>query len=179
MNVTLRLGLIATVAITGYTAWKDSQQPGPDTPLGLTARAPTASGRNADDDARSGDAAAAFDKALTAPVDLFSARQWLKEPPKPPLGKDGKPVKVVVPPPVAPNLPFEFSGLWVEGPIRYVVVTAQGQQYLLCNQCNTPGSLHAGDTLLGQYRLESLDPNQAVFTYLPLKQRQSLMLESL
>ena len=192
MNKAVRLALVATVAATAFTAWKESQQAAlTDAPTADVARAPA----RATPDAVIGDGGdpvrllATTDLAPVAPVDLFGPRQWLRAPVAPALPlcdeKPGKASKAKstpcakAPEPVAPSLPFAFSGLWVEGAIRYVVLSARGEQYLLCNQCATPGSLKAGDTLLGQYRLESLDANQAVFTYLPLMQRQSLMLESL
>ena len=189
MNSAIRLALIATVAATAFTAWKESQQTAAETPP-ANARTQARAERAAEPSAPAGEGIrlqGSNDLAPAPVVDLFGARQWLKAPPPPGAAacdkakaktKGGRPC----PPPEpasAPALPFAFSGLWVEGAIRYVVLTAGGQQYLLCTQCSTPGSMKAGDTLLGQYRLESLDANQAVFTYLPLMQRQSLMLESL
>lgn len=176
MKTSIKLALLITVAVTAFTAWRDGQQSN-DPSSGFAERAPVrqttlgAGGGNAPTHEMVG---AQIDAAATKPIDLFSAKLWLRETPKPAQSAPAKPVS-----PSAPALPFEFSGLWVEGPIRYVVLVSAGQQLLFCTQCNTPGTVRVGDVVLGQYRLESLDATQVVFTYLPLKQRQSLMLESL
>lgn len=182
MNSALRLALIATIAATAFTAWKESQQAAPeampDAPPVTAARAQPTPPNSAD----AIELHAATGLSPAKPVDLFSARRWLKalEPAAPAVCKPAKNKPCPKPPePKAPPLPFALSGVWVEGAIRYVVLSAHGEQVLLCNQCNTPGASRTGATVFGQYRLESLDANQAVFTYLPLMQRQSLMLESL
>jgi hypothetical protein len=178
MNSTLRLALIVTIAATAFTAWRESQQENDIAPSaqGLPPAALSAPELR--------DSNPVVDLALMAPVDLFSHRPWLKTSPLPALphcDSKGRNKKACAPAiePVAPPLPFGLAGVWVEGPVRYVVLSAGNEQFLLCNQCSTQGATRVGGTVMGNYRLDSLDASQAVFTYLPLMQRQSLTLESL
>jgi hypothetical protein len=192
MNSSLRLALIVTLAATVFTAWQESQQ---DNAIALpTPTVARASNPNSSAPVSSSAEAAPDDLGLSAttdlnsatPVDLFSHRSWLKTTPPPPpatptCDRKGHNKKSCTPAAeqVAPALPFGFAGVWIEGPVRYVVLSAGNEQILLCNQCSTQGATRVGGTVLGNYRLDSLDSSQAVFTYLPLMQRQSLTLESL
>jgi hypothetical protein len=192
MNSSLRLALIVTLATTAFTAWQESQLDNAITPPAQTA-ASASTPRSSAPVSSPADAATdglglRVDTDLTpaAPVDLFSHRPWLKTTPPPPPAtptcdskRRNKKSCAPAAEQVAPALPFGFAGIWVEGPVRYVVLSAGNEQFLLCNQCSTQGATRVGGTVLGHYRLDSLDSSQAVFTYLPLMQRQSLTLESL
>lgn len=79
---------------------------------------------------------------------------------------------VVVPAPSAPPLPFKFlgrvSGQASEGAAPQAVFLALGKQVL---------RVQVGDTLAGQYRVDALEEGAVRFTYLPLNERQSLLLK--
>jgi hypothetical protein len=45
---------------------------------------------------------------------------------------------------------------------------------MLCANCDKKGFLRAGDVLLNQYRIESLNEREIRFLYLPLKRKQQL-----
>jgi len=67
--------------------------------------------------------------------------------------------------PVAPPLPFRYLGKMLdEG--KLAVFLARGEESL---------SVHAGQTI-GEYRVDKVTENEVVFTYLPLKTKQSLPL---
>lgn len=79
------------------------------------------------------------------------------------------PAPVVVaaapPPPAAPALPFRFIGRYAEGGREGVVLQgAEGDVFIA----------HAGETLAGNYRVESLSGNLMVLLYLPLDLRQTM-----
>lgn len=84
---------------------------------------------------------------------IFPDRSW--RPPSPPPAK---------PPPRAPPLPFTFFGRMVEDG-RTVVFLAQKDQTF---------TVKAGETVAGNYRVEEIGPANVVFTYLPLKELQTL-----
>jgi hypothetical protein len=85
--------------------------------------------------------------------DLFPAHSWRPPPPPAP------PVQ-----PMAPPLPFEFKGRMEEGG-HSLIFLARQQMMLVVKQ---------GDTLDGLYHVDALTPWSVEFTYLPLKQKQSL-----
>jgi len=85
--------------------------------------------------------------------DLFPAHSW--RPPPPPV----PPVQ-----PMAPPLPFEFKGRMEEGG-HSLIFLARQQMMLVVKQ---------GDTLDGLYHVDAVTPWSVEFTYLPLKQKQSL-----
>ncbi|MDD5297052.1 MAG: hypothetical protein PHU46_09070 [Rhodocyclaceae bacterium] len=107
-------------------------------------------------------AVAALPKAGVAPgvgrleaegADLFPARSWRPAPPP------AAPV-----PPSAPPLPYEYKGRLEEGGQSRVFLARQ-QTMLVVKQ---------GDTLDGLYHVDAVTPWTVEFTYLPLKQKQSL-----
>lgn len=67
--------------------------------------------------------------------------------------------------PVAPPLPFRYLGKMIEDG-RLNVFLARGDESL---------SVHAGQKL-GEYRVDKVTEREIVFTYLPLKTKQSLPL---
>jgi hypothetical protein len=85
--------------------------------------------------------------------DLFPARSWQPPPPPAPVAA-----------PSAPPLPYEFKGRLEEaGQTR--IFLARQQSMLVVKQ---------GDVLEGLYRVDAITPWSVEFTYLPLKQKQSL-----
>lgn len=111
--------------------------------------------------ATTANAAAADDKprlAAEAAADLFATRSWFVAPPPP------APIK-----PAAPPLPYVLTGSQRDGDVITALFLSQGERNLIVKQ---------GDTVGGNYRLEKIAAGQAVFTYLPLQQQQTLQIGS-
>lgn len=66
--------------------------------------------------------------------------------------------------PVAPPLPFRYLGQ----------MTDEGRVTLFLSVNERNIAVRAGETIDDQYRIDSIDNGVAVFTYLPLKHRQTL-----
>lgn len=107
-------------------------------------------------------AVAAEDPASCSPAvaDLFPVQSWL--PPPPP------PVKRKPEPPKAPPLPFKYLGQLREGQSVALFLERGGLTHVV----------RAGDTVDGNYRLDSVTPTRATFTYLPLEETQHLTLRT-
>lgn len=88
--------------------------------------------------------------------DIFKAKSWFVPPPPP------KPVPP--PPPTAPPLPFKYMGKLVEEGKLTVFISNQERNY----------AVKTGDTIDGAYRVDSVDPQRVLFTYLPLNMQQTL-----
>ena len=74
-------------------------------------------------------------------------------------------VAAAPPPPAAPALPFRFIGRYADSGREGVVLQgAEGDVFIA----------HAGETLAGNYRVESLSGNLMVLLYLPLDLRQTM-----
>ena len=91
--------------------------------------------------------------AAEASGDLFAAKSWLFAPPPPPAPK-----------PVAPPFPFVFAGSMRDGD-DVILFVAQGERNFI---------VHKGETFSANYRLDEIAENEAVFTYLPVHEKQSL-----
>lgn len=110
--------------------------------------------------------------ALRAPLspeasnDPFSVQSWLPPPPPPP---PAPPAAVVQEPaPTAPPLPFSYVGTFNRDKDKPQVFLANGDQLLIVSP---------GDLIDGRYRFESIAATEAVFTYLPLNERQVMTIE--
>lgn len=90
--------------------------------------------------------------------DLFKAKSWYVPPPPP---KPGPP-----PAPTPPPLPFQYMGKLLEEGKLTVFITNQDRNY----------AVKAGDTIEGSYRVDRVDPQQVLFTYLPLNMQQTLVI---
>ena len=90
--------------------------------------------------------------------DLFKAKSWYVPPPPP------KPVPP--PPPVPPPLPFTYMGKLLEEGKLTVFITNQDRNY----------AVKAGDTIDGSYRVDSVENQRVLFTYLPLNMQQTLVI---
>jgi len=90
--------------------------------------------------------------------DLFKAKSWYVPPPPP---KPGPP-----PAPTPPPLPFKYMGKLLEEGKLTVFITNQDRNY----------AVKAGDTIEGSYRVDRVDPQQVLFTYLPLNMQQTLVI---
>ena len=94
-------------------------------------------------------------------VDIFASHSWYVAPPPP------VPVKeVVAPPPVptAPPLPFSYLGQVVDDD-RVQVILTRGDRVI---------TLHPGDKIDQNYRLESFSEGVLTFVYVPLASKQTL-----
>jgi hypothetical protein len=92
-------------------------------------------------------------------------------PPKPPPPRPSPPRRQVVeapPKPTAPPLPFRLLGQMIDDGTATLFLTQGSQSY----------SVKAGDTINDQYRLEAVTESQATFMYLPLQERQVLVIGS-
>jgi hypothetical protein len=100
---------------------------------------------------------------------LFTATQWLpvaaSAPPQPaPVAPIAAPPPP--PPPQAPPLPFKFLGRYQDADQAVVFLQYNDQNFLA----------RVGDTLQGQYKVESLSATSLNLIYLPLNLPQSLSL---
>lgn len=85
--------------------------------------------------------------------------------PKPRALPAASPVPAPPPPaPVAPALPFTFLGRMVENDSTVLFLSRQDQSY----------SVKLNSVLEQNYRVDMIDNNQVVFTYLPLNIKQTL-----
>lgn len=108
------------------------------------------------------------DRARTIPRskgDPFANLSWLPPPPPPPA-----PPPPAAPPkpaePVTPPLPFVFVGMLERGSAKPEAFLAKGDALLVVS---------AGDMLDNNtYRVDSLNANEVVITYLPMNVQQSL-----
>lgn len=90
--------------------------------------------------------------------DVFKAKSWYVPPPPP------KPVPP--PPPAPPPLPFKYMGKLVEDGKLTVFLIKQDRSFAVKN----------GDTIEGAYRVESVEAQRVLFTYLPLNMQQTLVI---
>jgi hypothetical protein len=97
--------------------------------------------------------------------ELFAARNW--QPSAPPLPPPAPPARPAPPPPTAPPLPFTFVGMVEKGIGKPQAFLAKGEALLIVGD----GDVIDND----RYRVDSLSSSSIVLTYLPLKQRQTLM----
>lgn len=90
--------------------------------------------------------------------DVFKAKSWYVPPPPP------KPVPP--PPPAPPPLPFKYMGKLLDEGKLTVFITKQDRNY----------AVKAGDTIDGAYRVDSVEAQRVLFTYLPLNMQQTLVI---
>ena len=69
---------------------------------------------------------------------------------------------VAPPPPVAPPMPYQFSGALV----------SEGQLQIFLAKGDSIISVGLGETIEGGYRVDAIDERQITLTYLPLEQKQ-------
>lgn len=93
-------------------------------------------------------------KPSAGSVDLFSPRTVKRAPPSP----------LQPTTPSAPPLPFRFMGKLVDGDAVTLFLAIGNQDY----------SVSLNDVLNNTYRVDQINADSAVFTYLPLNTRQTL-----
>jgi hypothetical protein len=89
-----------------------------------------------------------------------------RKPPPPPVALEPPPP----PPPTAPPLPFTAVGA-IQGK-----KIGNGQQQAFIQHGDNLTVIQKGDTVAGSYRVDEITSDRVVFTYLPLGQKQSLLL---
>lgn len=89
-----------------------------------------------------------------------------RKPPPPPVAAEPSPP----PPPTAPPLPFTAVGA-IQGK-----KIGNGQLQAFIQQGEALTVIQKGDTVAGNYRVDDITSDRVVFTYLPLGQKQSLLL---
>lgn len=93
---------------------------------------------------------------------LFSSGTWFVPPPMPKL------LPVVAPPPplpTAPALPYSYLGKYSEGDLQLVILS-RGNRVVTAS---------SGDVLENMYRIDRIETNNVIFTYLPLSISQTLV----
>lgn len=93
--------------------------------------------------------------AAEASADLFAPKSWYVAPPPPPP-----------PAPTAPPFPYVLMGSQRDGGEITLFVMLGERNYIL----------HQGDVIDTNYRLDEIKNGVAVFTYLPLHQKQTLQI---
>jgi hypothetical protein len=98
--------------------------------------------------------------------DLFAVASWAPQAIAAAQERQRAQEQVVAPPPapVAPPLPFTFLGRMIDGEVRTVFLT-RGERTLIAAE---------GETIEGDYRVERVAEHAVTFTFLPLKQQQTL-----
>lgn len=99
-------------------------------------------------------------KVASVSTDLFRSHSWYVPPPPPPKAKAAPP-----PAPTAPPLPFAVMGSYATGGGKPVYFLVRGDRVY---------DAHVGDVIDNTYSVDGVSNGQLNFTYLPLKQRQSL-----
>lgn len=97
--------------------------------------------------------------------DLFASHSWYVAPPPPPPAPPAPPTPTPVP--TAPPLPFALLGSYAAEGDKPTFFLSRGDRIY---------DVKLGDTIDGEYSLDALDGSNLVFTYKPLKERQSLPL---
>lgn len=87
--------------------------------------------------------------------DIFPAQTWV-----PP------PAAAAAPAPVAPPFPYTYVGKFIMDDTPVVLLGRQDASFVV----------RSGETLEGDYRVDSITPELMTLTYLPLNQRQTLRL---
>lgn len=93
-------------------------------------------------------------QTVAAQDDAFAPHSWL--PSVVPVAHPPAPA------PTAPVLPFTYHGQLADGPVITVFLMRGEQTYIV----------KRGDTLLDIYRVDDVQPNALVLTYLPLNHQQ-------
>ena len=180
-----RLLLIALAVTVGLTVWTRMQpKSDDDTDLAAPAKprsAPVAahkpaSGTAAPAAAANADIASDWQLqrpgAAPAEVNLFAVSVIAAPPPPADPTQAALPAKPKKPepppppaPPMAPPLPLHYLGRMQDSTAELLFVSFNGDSI----------ALKTGDTVAGSYRLDRINNNMAVFTYMPLNQTQTLV----
>jgi len=97
--------------------------------------------------------------------DVFPSQTWYVTPPPQPR----RAVRKAPTEPVAPSLPFEFLGSYVEQNGAPVYFLVQGERVF---------DVRVGESIDGKYTVDGREGNSLLLTYLPLRQQQALSMEN-
>jgi hypothetical protein len=95
--------------------------------------------------------------------ELFAAHSWYVAPPPPPPPPPAPPV--IPPKPTPPPLPFVFIGSYAAQGDAATYFLSRGDRIY---------DVKLGNSIDADYSLDSLDGSNLIFTYIPLKEHQSL-----
>ncbi|KAF3996039.1 hypothetical protein [Glaciimonas immobilis] len=160
--------LLVMGMLTAYLANYFSSGPGEDTivePLSRT-HAKVASYPHAGSSSLSTSSLALPKRAELDQVsknNLFAATDWT--PPLPPA--PAPPKAAPAPPPQAPPMPYSFVGM-LEDRTKPTAFLAKGEALLIVS---------AGDTLDGNYHVDTVSSREIALTYLPLNQKQVIRIQ--
>ncbi len=97
--------------------------------------------------------------------DPFARIDWSPPPAKAP--PPAPPAEPVPPPrPVAPPIPYTYFGMSIQDGRTVVFVTRQDRTFVLA----------PGEVIESRYRVEEIRPTEVVLTYIPLNERQVMMI---
>ncbi|MGH8629859.1 MAG: hypothetical protein ACREU7_03710 [Burkholderiales bacterium] len=160
---------LATAAWVGDRTSPDSEVVAASEPDSGTPSSPAISSRhNAPDEAPQVNLEKLQSRDLgTTSRDPFAVRKPRVDKPRPPApAVPAVQVVAAPPPPSAPPLPFTYIGRLVEGD-DVAVFLSQGDRNLVVRQ---------GETIDSIYRVEHVAENAITLTYLPLDQRQTIVI---
>jgi hypothetical protein len=97
--------------------------------------------------------------------DPFARIDW--SPPAPKAPPPPPPAEAAPPPrPVAPPIPYTYFGMSIQDGRTVVFVTRQDRTFVLA----------VGEVIENRYRVEEIRPTEVVLTYIPLNERQVMMI---
>ena len=97
--------------------------------------------------------------------DPFARIDW--NPPAPKVPRPAAIAAAAPPPrPVAPPIPYSYFGMSIQDGRTVVFVTRQERTFLLA----------VGEVIENNYRVEEIRPTEVVLTYIPLNERQVMMI---
>jgi len=101
--------------------------------------------------------------------DPFARLDW--SPPAPPVAEPPPVIEAPPPPPppprpVAPPIPYTYFGMSIQDGRTVVFVTRQDRTFVLAQ----------GEVIENRYRVEEIRPTEVVLTYIPLNERQVMMI---
>jgi len=170
MNTRSLVVYLALTLTLGATVWSSSQEDDVTVaprPPSLAARPPAQAGQ-APFTSPVPAAARPFELVLPQPRQPFAAAGAGFAAPLSFRPQTPRSAPMAAPRPVAPPLPFRFVGA-IEASAGRRVFLMDGAQLHVVVQ---------GDHIDGRYRVDKVDDSRIEFTYLPLKQRQTLMLSN-
>lgn len=161
-RVLLASALMGTLGASGWTYWRAGAEPEPAMSA-VPARPPPVATAQAQ--APRVIAAAVRAPAAAAAPDLFTVAHWETVASAPP------PISPSPPPPQAPPLPFEFFG-------RTEAVGAGGAVLIHLRRGKDVFSVRESAQIDDLYRLDRIGPDALEIVYLPLAEKQLLVIGS-
>ncbi len=76
----------------------------------------------------------------------------------------------------SPPLPFQVAGAWWQGKQRFLLLTDNQRNWLICQQCRLSGAIRQGEKLNDYWQLREIAPDHLVLRWLPRENDQRLAL---